>query len=240
MQINSSFNTPNFIGQNKNENASILDKIAATRELSGKDSADLIVANGLSSQISSATQELQNANESVAVLQIADGALNSISENTFRMEELSVAYNSGVLNASQRNALTEEFQALQQVSNDILQDTSYNGQRLFGDSSPMQLGDVKVDGATIADQESVTALQAQVGTLRSDVGSAMQREEVGINNLLASISNTTASYAGISEQPFDQKIADLQASNLQLNASILAQSHNTQTIQKQMSMLLSF
>lgn len=239
MNIGTSFNT-NQINYNKNENTSVLEKIAATRELSGKDNADLVIADSLSSQLSSATQELQNANESVAVLQIADGALNSISENTFRMEELSVRYNNGILNENQRSALNEEFQALQQVTNEITQNTTYNGQRVFGENSAFQLGEIFTGDVSIGDQESVSALQEQIGSLRSSVGSATQREEVGINNLLASISSTTASFAQISEQPYDQKIADLQASNLQLNTSILAQSHNTQTIQKQMSLLLSF
>ena len=242
MNIGSNFNhnMPNFINQNKANTESILDKIAATRELSGKDSSSLIIADQLSSQISTATQELQNTNEKIGMLQIADGALQGISDNTMRLEELSVRYNSASLNTEQKNMLTKEFDALRQSSADIAQQTTYNGQNLFGGNSPLGLSSVSTDELAITDQSGIQAFRDQLSSLRSDVGSATQGAEVSVNNLLASITTVTASYSQISEQPLDQKIADLSVNNVKLTASILAQSHQTQTLQQQMGSLLNF
>ncbi len=80
MKINSALNS-NTINQQKNATETVLSKIGATRELSGKDNASLIIANSLNSQVASYTQQVQNENEKVGMLQIADSALSNISDN---------------------------------------------------------------------------------------------------------------------------------------------------------------
>lgn len=240
MQIGNSFNNaiPNFINKNEEASNSILEKIAATRELSGVDSADLIIADQLNSQISTASQELQNTNESIAMLQIADGALQNISDNTLKMEELSVRYNSAALNNDQKSMISVEFQATQESIENIAAGTMYNGLNLFGSESPLGLGSVEVGEASIGDGESLRTLSEQVADLRSEIGSAAQSAEVGVNNLLASISNTTAAYAQISEIPLDEKINALAINETKLEASVLAQNHQTELLKNQMSVLL--
>lgn len=237
MKINSALNS-NTINQQKNATETVLSKIGATRELSGKDNASLIIANSLNSQIASYTQQVQNENEKVGMLQIADGALSNISDNTLKLEELSVKYNNAILSSDQKNILKNEFQTTKSVIDDIASKTSYNGQALFGNNSPLQLSSVATDKLSIDNQDSIAALKEQVGSLFSDVGASMQSSQSSINTLLTSANNASASYATISEQPMDVKINDFNSSNIQLQASMIAQSHQTQTLQQQMATLL--
>ena len=237
MKINSALNS-NTINQQKNATETVLSKIGATRELSGKDNASLIIANSLNSQIASYTQQVQNENEKVGMLQIADGALSNISDNTLKLEELSVKYNNAILSSDQKNILKNEFQTTKSVIDDIASKTSYNGQALFGNNSPLQLSSVASDKLSFDNQDSIAALKEQVGSLFSDVGASMQSSQSSINTLLTSANNASASYATISEQPMDVKINDFNSSNIQLQASMIAQSHQTQTLQQQMATLL--
>ena len=237
MKINSALNS-NTINQQKNATETVLSKIGATRELSGKDNASLIIANSLNSQVASYTQQVQNENEKVGMLQIADSALSNISDNTLKLEELSVKYNNAILSSDQKNILKNEFQTTKSVIDDIASKTSYNGQALFGNNSPLQLSSVATDKLSIDNQDSIAALKEQVGSLFSDVGASMQSSQSSINTLLTSANNASASYATISEQPMDVKINDFNSSNIQLQASMIAQSHQTQTLQQQMATLL--
>jgi len=237
MKINSALNS-NTISQQKNANDVALSKIGAAKELSGKDNASLIIANTLNSQVASYTQQVQNENEKVGMLQIADGALSNISDNTLKLEELSVKYNNAILSTDQKNILKNEFQTTKSTIDDIASKTSYNGQTLFGANSPLQLSSIATDKLSIDNQDSISALKEQVGTLFSDIGSSMQSSQSSINTLLTSANNASASYATISEQPMDMKINDFNTSNIQLQASMIAQSHQTQTLQQQMATLL--
>lgn len=237
MKINSALNS-NTITQQKNNTEAVLSKIGATRELSGKDNASLIIANTLNSQIASYTQQVQNENEKVGMLQIADGALSNISDNTLKLEELSVKYNNAILSSDQKNILKNEFQTTKNTIDDIASKTSYNGQSLFGASSPLQLSSIATDKLSIDNQDSISALKEQVGSLFSDIGSSMHSAQSSINTLLTSANNASASYATISEQPMDVNINDFNTSNIQLQASMIAQSHQTQALQQQMATLL--
>lgn len=238
MQVNSSPSNSNFISQHKTNSESILSKIGAIRELSGKDNASLIIANGLNSQMSTFSQEIQNENDKVGMLQIADGALQHINDNVLKLEELSVRNNNAALNDTQKNMLKKEFQATQKTIEEIASGTSYNTQALFGGNSPLQLDAIKTDKLSIDNQTSIDTLKEQVSGLFSDIGASMQSSQANINNLLSSLTNATSSYANIAEEPMDVKINDLSNSNTQLTASLIAQSHSTKLMQQQMSFLL--
>lgn len=238
MQVGSALNTINSINQHKTNSENILAKIGATREFSGKDNASLMISNSLNSQMSTFTQEIQNENDKIGMLQIADGTLQNISDNTLKLEELSVRNNNAALNSHQKNMLNAEFQATQKTIEDITSNTRYNGQSLFGESSPLQLTSLQTDKLSINDQTSISDLKQQVDGLFSDVGASMQSASSSVNTLLSSLTNATSSYANISEEPMDVKISNLSASNTQLTASLIAQSHNTQLMQQQMGFLL--
>ena len=250
MKIGDSFNTQNlnYLNQNKNGVSDILSKIAATRELSGKDSANLLIADALNSQISTLTQGVQNSNEAVGILQVADAALSNISKSSSKLEELSVRYNNAALSTDQKNMLTQEFNATKQAMQDIVEETTYNGKALLNDSMSFETGagvvstgSLEVSGLdelSIEDQSAIQSFRENLNTTRSSVGSSMQQFAVSITNSLSAVSNLTSSASFMQESGMDTKINELNQNQTKLQSSILAQAHQSSLLQKRVSALL--
>lgn len=250
MKIGNSFNTQalNDLNNHKTNTDSVLSKIAATRELSGKDSANLMIADSLNTQISSMTQGIQNSNEAIGMLQIADSTLQNLSQSADRLNELSVRQNNAALNSDQKAMLNQEFNATKEAMKDMVDNTTYNGKQLFGESMTFETGNSKVvvnalevgdiDELDITDQSTIQQFVDSLSTTRSDIGSAMQKFEVGIANSLSAVSNLTSSKSMIEESPMDEKINDLSSNKIKLEASMLAQAHKNDQLQKRISALL--
>jgi len=239
MKIGNSFNTQisNNINQNKTNTQETLSKIGAVREVSGKDNASLMIADSLNTQISSLTQEIQNSNDMVGMMQVADSAVTNIAENTQKLNELSVRNNNAALNSEQKQMLNQEFQATKETIQGIVDTTSYNGKPLLSSESNLEV--TGIDKLSIDNQDSIVTFQGALGSLSSQIGATTNQNQVSIANSLSAVSNLTSSYANISETPLDVKIADFASNQLKLDASIMAQNHQTQMLQKRISSLLT-
>jgi flagellin len=238
MNIGNSFNThtTNFINQNKTNTEETLSKIGAVRELSGKDNANLMIADSLSLQISTLTQEIQNSNETVGMMQIADSGVSNIAQSAEKLNELSVRNNSDSLNSDQKQMLQQEFQATKAVMQDIVETTSYNGKSVL--SSEFNLQVTGLNELSIENQDGIADFKEGLDVLSSQIGSNTNQHEVSIANSLSAVSSLTSAYANVSEEPMDQKINDLEKNQIKLESSIIAQNHQTEMLQKRVSALL--
>ena len=238
MNIGNSFNTQttNHINQNRTNTEETLSKIGAVRELSGKDNANLIIANSLNLQISTLTQEIQNSNETIGMMQIADSAVSNISKSSEKLNELSVRSNNAALNSDQKQMLQQEFQATKDTIQNIVDTTSYNGKSLLSSGSNLQV--TGLDEVSIEDQDSIVEFKEGLDSLHSQIGSNTNKNAVSITNSLSAVSSLTSAYANISEEPINQKINDLEKNQVKLESSIIAQNHQTDILQKRISTLL--
>ena len=238
MNIGNSFNTQttNHINQNRTNTEETLSKIGAVRELSGKDNANLIIANSLNLQISTLTQEIQNSNETIGMMQIADSAVSNISKSSEKLNELSVRSNNAVLNSDQKQMLQQEFQATKDTIQNIVDTTSYNGKSLLSSGSNLQV--TGLDEVSIENQDSIVEFKEGLDSLHSQIGSNTNKNAVSITNSLSAVSSLTSAYANISEEPINQKINDLEKNQVKLESSIIAQNHQTDILQKRISTLL--
>lgn len=238
MNIGNSFSTQstNYLNQNKTNVEQALSKIAATRELSGKDGADYLVSNSLSTQISSISQSIQNENNSIAMNQIADSTLSSVYEGATKLGELSVASNNAALNTSQKEMLRQEFTATKDAMKSAVASTNYNGKALFGSDIGLQAP--SMDTLSINDQEGIDTFMQNLDSLNSDISANINKSEAGIANSLSALSNLTNAYANISEQPMDSKIEDLKTNEIKLQSSMIVQAHQNELSQQKISALL--
>lgn len=238
MKIGSGFNTQtaNMLSQNKTNTDAILSKIGATKELSGKDNASLMISDALSSQISMLGQNVQNANELVGMYQIADASLQAIQSGTEKLGELSVRFNSDTLSDSQKNSLKKEFSDITKAMQTMADQTSYNGQNILSNTFGLDvsgISDMRIDN-----QESITSFTQNLTSLFSTVGSQMNSAQVSITNSLSAMSNLSSANASISEQPLDQKISNLANEQIKLDSSLLAQAHQNSLMQQRVASLL--
>jgi flagellin len=101
------------------------------------DPASLAIANGLQANITALTQSVQNATDGVGMLQVADGALSQITTLLNSAVSLATESATGTVSDSQRSALQAEFASIQAEITNIGQNTTYNGQAIFGSGNQL-------------------------------------------------------------------------------------------------------
>lgn len=190
----SSYSSSNSQGINKS-----LNNLSSGSQLNNAayNAAGLAIANQLSAQVSGMGQAIQNSNESIGMLQIADGGMQGINDNMDRIRVLTLQASNGTMSDSNRGIIQNEIDTLMEASNDIAKQTSYNGMSLL-DGTGGSSGDgtfVTQSGADIGNTQSVTIGDAQVASLFGgatiDVTTAAGRSSAldSIDNALEGISD---------------------------------------------------
>ncbi|NOH64406.1 flagellin [Vibrio sp. RE88] len=107
------------------------------------DAAGLQISNRLTAQSRGLDVAMRNANDGISIAQTAEGAMNESTSILQRMRDLSLQSANGTNSASERQALNEEVEALQDELNRIAETTSFGGRKLlngsFGEAS-FQIG----------------------------------------------------------------------------------------------------
>ena len=175
------------------------------------DASGLGIANQLSAQVSGLGQAIQNSNESIGMIQVADGAMQGINENMDRIRVLTLQASNGTMSADDRAIIQKEIDGLLESSDDIAKQTSYNGIKLL-DGTGGSSGDgtfTTQSGADSGDTQSVSIGDAQVSSL---VGSIDVTTEAGRTAAIDSIDSAMSSIGDIR--------AELGASQNQLMSNI--------------------
>ncbi len=160
------------------------------------DASGLTIANQLSAQVSGLGQAIMNSNDSIGMIQIADGAMSGISDNMDRIRELTLKASSGIMNDANRAAIQQEIDGLLESSDQIVNSTSYNGIKLLNGTGG-GLGDgtfVTQSGANSGDTQSMKIGDASVLSL---LGSIDVTSADGLDAALESIDRARGSIDNI-------------------------------------------
>ena len=95
------------------------------------DAASLAVGTKLKADVNALRQAQVNASHGSSVLQVADGALQQVSDILIRMKALSTQAVSGSLSDTERGYLDSEFTQLEAQLDDIATQTKFNGSPLL-------------------------------------------------------------------------------------------------------------
>ena len=98
------------------------------------DAAGMAISMKLTAHIRSLNQAVRNAQDGISVVQTAEGGMNEVHNILIRMRELSQQAATGVLAASDRSALDQEFQDLKSEITRISDTTEFNGLKLLDGS----------------------------------------------------------------------------------------------------------
>ena len=236
-----------YLEQAKNNQSKALNNITAQRALSGVDSANLAIADSLRSQSSSLEQGIANANDAIAVLQIANGTLANVTQSADRINELSVRMNGGILNNDQKRMIGSEADALVNSMRDSIKQASFNGKDVFNGEmtfltgngmQSISLSTPNFNGIDVNDQKSITDFIGNVNSLRGEIGAAQNGILSGINASLAKNVALRQSESQLQNNDIAKNISAFKQNDLQTNAAILAQAHNTASLQSQFNRLL--
>lgn len=224
-----------------------LEKISAAQQLSMEDSASRSIASMMQSDLSGMSQGLSNANDGVSMMQIADGTLSTLSEQTQTLNDLSVRYNNGALDESQKQMLQGQFSRTVESMQQSIATTSYNGQSLFGNSYTFSLGDsaissslgnVSPKGLSIDNQDGISTYRQTLASTTNDVGSAINGFISTSNSLLSKITEISAAKSQIADTDLAKAISEFQKSNNKLDVAQIATAHQHDALRQTIGRLL--
>lgn len=129
------------------------------------DAAGLAVSEQMRTQIRGLGKAKQNAQDGIALLQIAEGAAGEITNILQRQRELAVQASNDTLTSTERKYLDNEFQSLSKEINRIAASTNYNGMNLL-DGATTSFGAINTSGTTFtAAQNALTTAGKTDGSL---------------------------------------------------------------------------
>lgn len=229
------------------------------------DAAGLAISEGMRSEIRSMNQAVRNANDGVSMVQVAEGALNEVSNILGRMRELTTQAATGTLSSTQRGYINSEFGRLASEITRIAGATKFNGIQLLasGKSIAIQVGVNNTSGvdriAVILKSMDATTLsiaagfasaasaQAMLDKLdvaiqtvsqqRANLGAAQNRFQSVINNLQVAVENTSAAESRIRDVDVAAESASLTRGNILTQAGTAILSQANQLPQNALSLL---
>jgi flagellin len=213
---------------------------AATKLNSAADDASgLSIANQLSSQVSEMTQNIMNLNTSVGMTQVADGAMQGISDNTDKIRELTMRASNASLNADNRASIQNEINGLMKSSGQIASTTSFNGVNLLDGSGGKVSADARMSTIfsspiDVTTQENASASldvidagKANISSIRSSFGALQNQMESDIRNSSAMQISTASAESQMRDVDFAAESANFSKANLitQIGSYVLSQSN---------------
>jgi flagellin len=93
---------------------------------SSDDAAGLSIRENMTTQINGLNAAVRNANDSINMLQTADGAMGGISDMMQRMREVAVLATNDTYSSAQKSAMNDEYQALLTQIDQLATNTQWN------------------------------------------------------------------------------------------------------------------
>ena len=128
-----SLNAQYFLAKANKEMESSMAKLSSGQKVNSAadDAAGLAIAGRMTSQIKGLNMAIKNANDTVALAQTAEGAMEEVTNMLQRMRELAVQASNGTMNDSDRKSLDAEVQALKTEIDRVSTTTEFNSQTLL-------------------------------------------------------------------------------------------------------------
>ncbi len=190
------------------------------------DAAGLSIANKLRTQSRSLTQAASNAEQGNAMLQIAEGAAQTIQRIIERQKELITQRDSTGNNSTVSATLGTEIATLQTESARILADADFQGASVFA-SLTFQVSDQTANGTvTVNAALTLTALTATstlanadtaldaVNSALANIGAGQNVLDYTVQNLKSAVVNVRAAESTIRDVDMAEEMANFTKNNI--------------------------
>jgi flagellin len=198
------------------------------------DAAGLQISNRLEAQTRGMSVAMRNAQDGISMLQTAEGAMDEMTNIAYRMNDLALQSANGTNTQADRDALDAEYQQLGAELNNIIDNTNFGGQNLFGATGVMtgtldfQIGSTNAErmtfdltngGASTAMADLKTFAGA-IGDLKSDATAQTATQAISENasNLIGNLGEMRAQF-GATINRLDHTVTNLQNMSENLSAS---------------------
>ncbi|WP_196137302.1 flagellin [Aliikangiella sp. G2MR2-5] len=219
------------------------------------DASGLFISNQLTSQIKGLNVAIRNAGDGISFSQTAEGGMQEITNILQRMRELAVQSANGTNGAVERDALNEEFSALEAEVARITDQTTFGARNVLDGTSgniPLQVGinageQITITGTDLTTLSVYTAATHTISTsagadaalaaldldiravdsARAGLGAVQNRLISTIANLQSVIENASASRSRIRDTDFALETSNLSKNQVlqQAGLSVLGQAN---------------
>ena len=131
-------NVPSLIAQrnmdrNNNDMQASLERLSSGYRInkSADDAAGLSISENLRGKIRGLNVAKRNANDAVSLVQVAEGAMNEMSNILVRMRELTVQASTDTIGEQERAFLNKEYVSLVEEMDRIAKSTEFNSRKIF-------------------------------------------------------------------------------------------------------------
>jgi len=224
-----SINTQNSLMTSNRLMSKSLEKLSTGLRINraADDAAGLSVSEGLRAQIRGSDMARRNSNDALAMLQIAEGGTQEITNSLQRMRELAIQSANGTYTNHERAYIQNEYDQLVSEITRIAQSVTYNDVLLLagasnfsfqvssaasGPSSTISFQSVDLTGLTLGAISAQSLAQMAIATvdaalttvlsLRSTIGATMNRLEKTVANLGVMITNYADAESRIRDTDF--------------------------------------
>jgi len=167
-----SYSAQRLLSDNNNKLSRIFSRIASGERIqqTSDDSAGMMTAEALKSDVRTLRQGVRNLNEGLSLLNVVDGALNEEVSIVIRMRELATQAATGTIGTTERQTTNLEFSAMRSELDRIANTTEFNGIKAL-------------DGSLASSASNHTAIQ--FGLNSNDVSSVDINRTVNVTALTA-------------------------------------------------------
>lgn len=230
------------------------------------DAAGLQISNRLTSQVNGLDQAARNANDGISVAQVAEGAMDEITNSLQRIRTLAIQSQNGINSSTDRAALQKEVTALKAEMSRVASDTqfgttnlldgSYSASFLVGANAGQNiavsltasggygtaaLGLSTLDISTVDGAASALALiDTAIGSIdgaRADLGALQNRFQSTIRNLTNISENVSGARSRIRDTDFARETAELTRQQILQQTSTTVLAQANQRPQAALSLL---
>lgn len=204
-------------------------------------SASFAIGGLLRADIASQKQSSRNVNDAISMVQTADAAAGSISDNLTQMKQLAVQAGNGTYSAEQKQILQKQFDELAGQVSQISNTATFNGIALNGDNIDVSIGSgqtisvatqqisvpyVDLTANPAAAEIAVDSAIAQVNSYRGNLGAITNRLDCANSVLQSTTENLMAARSRIVDVDVAGEIASMTAKIVAANSMTSMQIHS--------------
>jgi flagellin len=132
----------NALNKNGRVQQNVMESLSTGKSINraSDNAAGLSIRETMTAQINGLNAAVKNANDSISMLQTADGALNETSSMLQRMRELAVLSVNDTYSTTQKTAMATEFNQLSSEIDRISTQTQWNGMAILNGSGGLYSG----------------------------------------------------------------------------------------------------
>jgi flagellin len=186
------------------------------------DAAGLAITTRVSSQVSGTQQAQRNGLDAKSLIETEDSALAQITNGIERLKELSVQQGNGILNDSDRAALSKEADQITDQINQVIEQSSFNGKDLFQQESSsqslnFQLGDKAGDVVSLT--ANVTADPIKEGLDQLDFSSSDAGDNLTNLDAIQQVVTERRTELGATSNRIDSSVEQLSNEEIQTQSA---------------------